>query len=165
MTAFCGQFSPSAFIDPTVSFADDMTRVWHFARVMAGVRFGKSCSVGGGAEIGRHSIIGDRTRISAGVFLPAHSLIGAGVFIGPNATFTDDLYPVIPKPGDAPYTALPPVIADGASIGAGAIVLPGVKIGRDARVAAGAVVTQDVLPEMMVSGIPARVVARPEAWR
>ena len=165
MTDPRGLFAPSAIVDPTATFADDFTRVWHHSVILQHVQIGRSCSIGSRAEIGRGSIIGDRSRISAGVFLPPNSLVGAGVFIGPNATFTDDLYPVVPKPGDPPYAALPPIIGDGASIGAGAIVLPGVKIGREARIAAGAVVTKDVPAQMMVKGMPGREMLTPEPWQ
>lgn len=165
MTDARGMFAPSAIVDPSATFADELTRVWHFAVILPRAVIGRSCSIGSRAEVGRGSIIGDRTRISAGVFLPAHSVVGQGVFIGPNATFTDDLYPVVPKPDDPPYVALPPFIGDGASIGAGAIILPGVTIGRKARIAAGAVVTRDVAAEETVKGMPARTVETPAGWR
>ena len=131
---------PVNFIDPTAVISDRV-KVWHFARVLAGVVLAEDVSIGSGAEIGRDSIIGARTRISAGVFLPAGSVIGNDVFIGPNCTFTDDRYP---KANNDKYKAEPPLVEDGASIGAGATILPGVIIGRNATVGAGAVVTKHV---------------------
>lgn len=147
--------SPRAFIDAT-ALVDPTTPVWHFARVLAHVTVGAHGSIGGGSEIGTGSRIGIRTRIGAGTFLPPHSVIGNEVFIGPNVTFTDDVAPMVPQVGDAPYTARPPVVEDRASIGAGAIILPGVSIGVGARVAAGAIVTRDVPAHGFVRGKPAR---------
>lgn len=145
---------PVNFIDRT-ALLGKRTLVWHFAVIMQHVVIGDDCSVGSRAEIGRGSRIGDRSRISSGVFLPYHSNVGSDVFIGPNATFTDDRYPRTLKPGES-YNAEPPTIEDGASIGAGAIVLPGIRIGRGALVGAGAVVTHDVPANTTVVGIPAR---------
>lgn len=139
-------------------------KVWHFARVLQDVKIGVNCSIGSGTEVGRGSHIGDQTRIGAGTFLPPNSYIGCGVFIGPNVTFTDDKFPKIHNPGDEPYNAQPPFVGDHASIGAGATILPGVKIGEFARVAAGSVVTRDVPAGHMVVGVPAAERERPVAW-
>ncbi len=152
-----------AYIDPTSTMGEG-SMVWHYARVLAEVRIGKNVSIGGGAEIGRGSVIGDNTRISAGVFLPPNSVVGENVFIGPNATFTDDKHPRVLKPGDPPYTAQPPIIKDHAAIGAGATICPGVIIGERARVAAGAIVTKDVVPDGMVRSMPARPRTMPVPW-
>ncbi len=139
-------------------------KVWHCARVLADVVLGDDVMIGGGTEIGRGSIIGNGTRIQANCFLPSHSQIGARVFIGPNVVFTDDRYPCVHLPNDPPYVAMPPVVEDHASIGAGAVILPGVRIGRGARVAAGAVVTEDVPAFTMALGVPAREKPVPEGW-
>ncbi len=140
------------FVDPTASIGGGSV-IWHFARVLANARIGKDCSIGSCAEIGRGASIGDRTRISSGVFIPSNAVIGADVFIGPNVTMTDDRHP---QAGNSRYQAEPPVIDNGASIGAGAILLPGVKIGHHAFVAAGAIVTKDVPPNTSVRCEPAR---------
>lgn len=142
------------FIDPS-SFISEGTQVWHFARVLAGVMIGRNCSIGSGAEIGRGCSIGDGTRISANVFLPPNSIIGEKVFIGPGAIFTDDKHPRVLEPGET-YDARPPIIENSASIGAGAVILPGVRIGFNAQIAAGAIVTKDVPPHTLVCGQPAR---------
>ncbi len=139
------------------------TLVWHFARILQDVRIGINCSIGSGAEIGKGSYIGDQTRIGAGVFLPPNSRIGSSVFIGPNVTCTDDRFPRVLKPGET-YTALPPIIEDNASIGAGAVILPGVRIGKGARIAAGAIVTRDVVAGRMVKGAASVEQPTPVAW-
>lgn len=146
------------FIDPSAVLADGAF-VWWFAVILAGCRLGKRVMIGSRTELGFRCIIGDDTRIGSGVFLPPDSKIGERVFIGPNVTFTDDKLPKVNLPGDPPYSAQPPVIEDDAAIGAGAVILPGVTIGRGARVAAGAVVTSDVEPFSIVMGLPAREIA------
>ena len=79
--------------------------------------------------------------------------VGNNVFIGPNATFTNDIFPKSKKSLQSyPKT----IIEDNASIGAGAVILPGITIGRNAMVGAGAVVTKNVLPNSIVIGNPAK---------
>lgn len=129
------------------------TVVWSFAIVGSGVHTGPHCAIGSHVYIGMGSTLGESVRIQHGVFLPNRSQIGNRVFIGPNATFTDDRHPVVNNPR---YKAEPPIVEDDASIGAGAVILPGVRIGRGAVVGAGAVVTHDVPPHTTVKGNPAQ---------
>jgi acetyltransferase-like isoleucine patch superfamily enzyme len=147
-------------IDPTVALGEGC-QVWHFAVVLAGTVLGRNVSVGSRVEIGRGSTIGDNTRIGSGAFLPANSKVGNGVFIGPNVTFTDDRWPIA---GNYDYVAEPPNVGDFASIGAGAVILPGVIIGAHAMIGAGAVVAHHVEPGGVVRGEPAklrRVISQP----
>jgi UDP-2-acetamido-3-amino-2,3-dideoxy-glucuronate N-acetyltransferase len=132
------------------------SKVWWYAVVLQDVRIGVNCSIGSHTEIGRGSRIGDQTRIGAQCFLPPNSVVGCSVFIGPGVVFTDDRFPRIHTPEEPPYHAEPPVIEDGANIGAGAVILPGVRIGRKAFIAAGAIVTRDVPAGGHVRGQPAR---------
>lgn len=147
---------PVVYVHPTAK-VHQTTCLWHGARILADVVIGYNCNIGGGAEIGRGTTIGSCTRISSGVFLPPAARVGNSVFIGPNATFTDDRDPKVRRFGDGPYTAEPPIIEDHANIGAGAVVLPGVRIGHHALVGAGAIVTKDVPPHAVVRCEPARV--------
>ena len=169
MTSFynhpqCPLAAPSAIIDPTATFEDDLTRIWHHSVILQNVRFGKQCSVGSHAEIGRESRIGDHSRIGSLTFLPSKSFVGQYVFIGPHVMCCDDDMPRVPQPGDASYIAQPPIIHDYANIGAGAVLLPGVRIGAHACVAAGAIVTHDVPDYGFVRCEPARSFDRPEKW-
>jgi acetyltransferase-like isoleucine patch superfamily enzyme len=153
----------TSYIDPSAEVGEG-SMAWHFSVILAKCRIGKDCSIGSGSELGRGTVIGDRSRIGAHVFLPPNTIIGADVFVGPGVTCTDDRHPKIPKPGDPPYTAEPPVIEDGACIGAGAVLLPGVRIGKNARVAAGTLVSKDVPEGVMVIGLPGRQREMPEGW-
>ena len=130
--------------------------VWAFANIMADVVLGDDVSIGGCTEIGRGSTVGTGSRIGRGVFFPYHSTIGRYVFVGPHVVCTDDKHPKILAPGES-YTAEPPTIEDYVSIGAGAVILPGVRIGHHAKIAAGAIVAKDVEPYTIVKCEPARV--------
>jgi len=158
-----GERNIQAFIDPSATLGEG-SMVWHYARVLQEVRIGKNCSIGGGTELGRGTVVGDDSRIGANAFFPPNSSIGERVFVGPGVTCTDDMHPRVHLPGDPPYHAQPPMIEDDAAIGAGAILLPGIRIGRGARVAAGCVVTKDVPDRAMVRGVPSRFRTMPEAW-
>lgn len=142
------------------SFIGAGTDIWAYAHVMRGVVTGKDCSIGGCAEIGKFTVMGDGCRIGYGVFLPNRSTLGNKVFIGPRAVFCDDKYPIA---GNKKYKADPPTLEGGCSIGAGAVVLPGVRIGTGAVVGAGAVVTHDVEPYETVVGCPAEPMKLKEA--
>lgn len=144
--------APSAFVDPSCCLSDDAT-VWHFAVVLADVTVSRNTVIGSRVEVGRGSFIGQDSRIGSGTFLPANSTIGSRVFVGPNVTFTDDRHPVA---GNSGYHAEPPVVENDVSIGAGAVILPGVHIGAGARIGAGAIVTRDVPPGALVRSEPAR---------
>lgn len=143
---------PTALVDPTAVLGPG-THVWQYAHVRMGVRMGANGSVGGGAEIGTYSTLGENVRIGYGVFIPSRTRIGSHVFIGPRAVLCDDKYPIANNPR---YRAQPPLVEDGVSIGAGAVILPGVRLGTGAQIGAGAVVTHDVEPYTVVAGNPAR---------
>lgn len=143
---------PTNFIDETAEIGEGSI-VWHYATVLANVKIGKNCSIGSHAEIGRGTVIGDNTRIGAGAFLPSNSRVGHGVFIAPGVQFGDDLHP---RANNANYDARPPLVDDGASVGMGTVVLPGIHIGVGAMVGAGSVVTHDVEAHGHVRGEPAR---------
>ncbi|MEA2213615.1 MAG: hypothetical protein QOF83_3563 [Solirubrobacteraceae bacterium] len=129
------------------------TRIWAFAHVMAGARIGADCNICDHTFIEGDVIVGDRVTIKSGVFLWNGLRVGDDVFIGPQATFTNDPFPR----SRHDFECLPTVLERGASIGAGAVLLPGVQVGEHAMVGAGSVVTRDVPPGAVVVGNPARV--------
>ena len=133
----------------------DGTRIWAFAHVLPGARIGADCNINDHVFIENDVVVGDRVTVKSGVQLWDGLRLGDDVFVGPNATFTND-----PFPRSKQYLAAYPqtVVGPGASIGANAVVLPGVRIGRRAMVGAGAVVVRDVPAHAIVVGNPARIV-------
>ena len=132
------------------------TRVWAFAHVLPGAKIGRDCNVCDHVFIENDVIAGDRVTIKSGVQLWDGLRIGDDVFIGPNVSFSNDKYP---RSKHYQSVVLQTHIGRGASIGSGAVILPGLRIGAGAMVGAGAVVTQDVPARAIVSGNPARIVA------
>lgn len=129
------------------------TRVWAFAHVLKGARIGADCNVCDHVFIENDVTVGDRVTIKNGVQLWDGVRVEDDVFIGPNVTFTNDPFPRSRK---RPEKFATTVVCEGASIGANATILPGVRIGARAMVGAGAVVTKDVAAESVVVGNPAR---------
>lgn len=137
---------PQACVDRDKCHIGDGTRVWQFASIIRDASIGDNCSIGSCAVVDM-AFIGDRCSIGHGAQVHPGVLIGSGVFVGPGAIFCNDMWPSVSKDGwDYDHLGAVPVIQvdDGASIGAGVIIMPGVRIGKNAMVAAGAVVTKDV---------------------
>jgi acetyltransferase-like isoleucine patch superfamily enzyme len=151
---------PSADVDERAVLGAGTT-IWHLAQVREDARLGHSCIVGRGAYVGPGVVIGDNVKLQnyALVYEPAR--LEDGVFVGPAVVLTNDVYPrsVDPdgrlKRGDD-WEAKGVTIRAGAAVGARAVVLAGVTIGRWSLVAAGAVVTKDVPDFALVAGVPAR---------
>jgi UDP-2-acetamido-3-amino-2,3-dideoxy-glucuronate N-acetyltransferase len=131
------------------------TRVWQFVVVLKGARIGSDCNICAQTLIEGDVVIGNRVTVKSGVQIWDGSVIGDDVFIGPNATFSNDLYP---RSKRYPEEFRGVTIKNGASIGANATLLPGVTIGENALVGAGAVVTKDVPARAVVVGNPARLI-------
>jgi acetyltransferase-like isoleucine patch superfamily enzyme len=132
------------------------TRIYGFCRVLPGAVIGSGCNICDFSFIDEDVVIGDRVTIKGMTQVIDGMRVGDDVFIGPQAAFTNDRFPRS-RPGE-PFQSEAIVIGRGASIGAGAIFLPGVSVGEGAMVGAGAVVTKDVPPFTVVVGNPARVV-------
>lgn len=131
------------------------TRIWAFAHVLPRAVIGLDCNICDHVFIENDVVVGDRVTIKSGVQLWDGLRVADDVFIGPNATFSNDKFPRSKAHQPAP---LQTHLAAGCSIGAGAVVLPGLRIGANAMVGAGAVVTHDVPARAIVSGNPARIV-------
>jgi acetyltransferase-like isoleucine patch superfamily enzyme len=158
----------SVRIHPTASVSDraiigEGTMIWNHSQVREDVRIGKECILGKDVYIDFSVVIGDRVKIQNGVYVYHGVTIESGVFLGPGVIFTNDKRPRAVNPdgtlkGNDDWVVGKTLVCYGASIGAGAIILPDVTIGRFALVAAGAVVTRDVPDYGLVVGNPARLV-------
>jgi UDP-2-acetamido-3-amino-2,3-dideoxy-glucuronate N-acetyltransferase len=131
------------------------TRIWAFTHVLPGARIGRDCNICDGVFIENDVVVGDFVTIKSGVQLWDGIRLGNSVFVGPNATFTNDIFPRSKR--HLPSFPLT-VVESGASVGANATILPGVRIGAGAMIGAGAVVIEDVPVKAVVVGNPARIV-------
>jgi acetyltransferase-like isoleucine patch superfamily enzyme len=130
------------------------TRIWAFAHILSNVCIGENCNICDHTFIESDVIIGNNVTVKCGVYLWTGLIIADNVFIGPNATFTNDMRPRSRQyPTQYPQTFL----QHGCSIGANATILPGLAIGEWAMVGAGSVVTKSVPAHALVYGNPARV--------
>ena len=129
------------------------TRIWQFTVILSEACIGSDCNICSHVFIESDVIIGDRVTIKSGVQIWDNTRIGNDVFIGPNVSFCNDKWP---RSKEIPDMYLPTIIEDGASIGAGAVILPGVTVGSNAMVGAGAVVTKNVARNSTVIGNPSK---------
>lgn len=146
-------FHPQALVESTDIGIG--TRIWAFAHVLPGARIGSECNICDGVFVEGGATIGNRVTIKCGVQIWSGVRVADDVFIGPNATFTNDVFP---RSGDHSKPLLETIVCDGASIGANATIVPGITIGRKALIGAGAVVTKSVPPFAIIVGNPGRIV-------
>src|SRR6478609_10551296 len=148
----------SADVAPTASIGDGSI-VWHLAQVRENAVLGAECIIGRGAYVGPGVRIGDRCKLQNYALVYEPAVLEDGVFVGPAVVFTNDSYPrsVTPegalKRGDD-WEMVAVVCREGASIGARAVCVAPVTIGRWALVAAGSVVVHDVPDYARVAGVP-----------
>lgn len=132
----------------------ERTRIWQFVIILPGAKIGNDVNICSHCLIENDVVIGDRVTIKSGVQIWDGIRIDNDVFVGPNVTFTNDKFP---RSKIYPEKFLETRIESGASIGGGAVILPGVFIGTGAMIGAGAVVTKSVPPYAIVTGSPARI--------
>jgi UDP-2-acetamido-3-amino-2,3-dideoxy-glucuronate N-acetyltransferase len=131
------------------------TRVWQYVVIMENADIGDNCNICAHVLIEGGVRIGNDCTVKSGVFLWDGVILGDRVFVGPSATFTNDLRP---RSKVYPDRYVETVVETGASIGANATILAGITIGRNAMVGAGAVVVKDVPPNAVVVGNPAKII-------
>ena len=129
------------------------TKIWQFCVVLAGAKIGDNCNICSHCFIENKVVIGNNVTLKNGIQLWDGITIEDNVFIGPNVTFTNDK---TPRSRVYPKEFLTTVVKKGASIGANATILPGLIIGEDSIIGAGAVVTKNVERNTIVVGNSAK---------
>lgn len=141
------------------------TKIWNFSQIRENVEIGDNCIIGKNVYIDAEVKIGNNVKIQNNCSLYRGLTVENGVFIGPHVIFTNDKHPRAINPDgslkdNSDWECGEILVAEGASISAGAIILPDIKIGRFAMVGAGSVVTKDIPDYGLVYGNPAKLVGR-----
>lgn len=142
----------SSYVDDGVKIGRG-TKIWHFSHILKNTKIGKNCIIGQNVMIGPNVIIGDNVKIENNVSVYDGVTLEDDVFCGPSCVFTNVLRPRSKYPQD---NYLKTIVGKGATIGANATIVCGIKIGEYAFVAAGAIVTRDVVPYSLNIGMPTR---------
>jgi len=152
---------PEVFVHPQGLCESDQvgsgTKIWAFAHVMKGARIGAGCNIGQGAFVESGAVLGDRVTVKNGVYVWDGVRVEDGVFLGPACVLTNRRRPRSRQGQGGPRPPFDPIlIQEGATIGAGAVLICPLIVGRFAFVGAGAVVNRDVPDHALVLGHPAR---------
>lgn len=130
----------------------DSTNIWQYCVVLPNAQIGENCNICSHCLIENEAIIGNNVTVKCGVQIWDGIQIEDDVFIGANVTFTNDMYP---RSKNSNWKMLKTLVCHGATVGAGAIILPGITIGVGAMIGAGSVVTKDVPDGEIWVGNPA----------
>ena len=130
------------------------TVIWQFTIILKNAKIGNNCNINSHTFIENDVIIGNNVTVKCGVYLWDGIRIEDNVFIGPNATFTNDIYP---KSKEKPDIFEKTTLKKGCSIGANVTILPGITIGENAIIGAGSVVTKNVPPNSIGFGNPVKI--------
>ncbi len=152
---------PTADVSPEAVVGQG-THIWHQAQVRERVQIGAECIIGKGAYIDFEVAIGNRCKLQNGVYVYHGATLEDGVFLGPGVMLLNDKNPRAINPdgtlkSDADWQVSSVYIGQGVGIGGGAVILPGVTVGKWAIVGAGSVVTQDIPAYGLAYGNPARL--------
>jgi acetyltransferase-like isoleucine patch superfamily enzyme len=151
---------PGTSIYADVKIANDVL-FGHNVLVRERVTIGEHTKLGTNVVIDGQSTIGSRVSIQTGVYICTYSTVEDSVFLGPCCVFTNDKY-VMQKS----FKLIGPTVKKGASIGANALLFPGITVGEGSVVGAQAMVNSDIPPRKVFAGIPARRIASvPKSWR
>ncbi|HDY88165.1 MAG TPA: N-acetyltransferase [bacterium] len=130
----------------------DGTRIWQYVVVLPQAAIGRDCNICSHCFIEGDVVVGDRVTVKWGCYLPDGLVVGNKVFIGPGVTFTNDRFP---RSKEYPDQFSKTIIEDGASIGAGVVIIGGISIGKNSMIGAGSVVNKSVPPNELWVGNPA----------
>ena len=139
---------------PLLDLRELSARIEPGAILREGVEIGEGAVVMMGAVLNIGAVVGPGTMIDMGAVLGGRATVGSRCHIGAGAVLAGVVEPA---------SAVPVVVEDGVLIGANAVVIEGVRIGRDSVIAAGSVVIEDVPPGVVAAGVPARVVKKKDA--
>ena len=143
----------SSYIDDNVIIGSE-TKIWHFSHILSNCIIGTSCSLGQNVVVGPNVNIGDNVKIQNNVSIYEGVTLEDGVFCGPSCVFTNVNNPRSNFVRKNEYRKT--IVKKGASIGANATIICGNNLGEYCFIAAGAVVTKEVLPFAVMAGAPAR---------
>tara|TARA_B110000483_G_C18053847_1_gene487639 strand:- start:312 stop:881 length:570 start_codon:yes stop_codon:yes gene_type:complete len=143
----------SSYVDENVEIGEG-TKIWHFSHILRNTNIGANCSIGQNVVIGPNVSVGNRVKIQNNVSVYEGVTLEDGVFCGPSCVFTNVNNPRsdIERKDEFKLT----LVKRGASLGANSTIVCGNTIGEYAFIAAGAVVTKDVLPYSIMAGVPAK---------
>jgi acetyltransferase-like isoleucine patch superfamily enzyme len=144
---------PTSVVDKTVVIGEG-TRVWNFVHIRENAEIGKECVLADYVYVGRGVKIGNFVKLENRATVYEGVTIKDKVFVGPHVTFTNDPYP---RSFSTDWEILQTLVKEGASIGAGTVVLCGVSIGEYAMIGAGSVVTEDLPSHALAYGNPAKI--------
>lgn len=144
---------PTAVVDETAKIGEG-TRVWHFVCVRENAEVGKNCVLGHSVHVGKGVKIGKGVKLENKATIYEGVTIENNVFVGPHVTFTNDPYP---RSFPVGWKIVKTIVREGASIGAGSVVICGLTIGRYAMIGAGSVVTKNIPSNALAYGSPAEV--------
>ena len=150
----------SADVDERATVGDGSS-IWHLAQVREHAVLGRNCVVGRGAYVGTGVSVGDNCKIQNYALVYEPAILEDGVFVGPAVVLTNDTFPRSINPdgtlkSGTDWQAVGVTLRHGCSVGARAVCVAPVTVGRWATVAAGSVVTRDVPDFALVAGVPAR---------
>ncbi len=145
---------PTAEVSADAAVGDN-TKIWNHAQVREGAKIGEDCIISKNVYIDTGVTVGARCKLQNNVNVYHGVTLEDDVFVGPSATFTNDMFP---RAANAAWQVTPTLVKTGASIGANATVVCGVTIGKYAMVGAGAVVTKDIPAHALAVGNPARII-------
>lgn len=154
------RIAPTADVDERAALGEDVV-IWHLAQVR------EDAVIGAGSSLGRGAYVGPGVRLGASCKLQNYALVYEpavledGVFVGPAAVLTNDVFPRAVNPDGSlksahDWEAVGVTLREGCAVGARAVCIAPVTVGRWATVAAGSVVTRDVPDFALVAGVPAR---------
>ncbi len=153
----------SAYVDEGADIGEG-TKIWHFCHIMGQAKIGRNCNLGQNVFVANHASVGDYCKIQNNVSLYEGVILEDYVFCGPSMVFTNIKTPRCEFPRNTSNDYQRTLVKRGASIGANATIVCGVKLDEGAFVAAGAVVTKDVPAYAMVAGVPAKIIGWMSAY-